>query len=287
MKLGVVGVGVVGGAVASGFKELGHDVYLHDIKYENTSIEDMLTTEVCFICVPTPPLEDGKCDTTIVSTVMTELQELKYEGIVAIKSTVSPGTTEKMQNKFASLEVCFVPEFLRERCAISDFTDKHDVCIIGTDKAEVYETIKESHGNYPNKFIKLTPTEAEITKYFNNVYNATLIIFANSFYEVCESLGVSYKNVKNAITQRDHIGKNYLECNNNLRGFGGVCLPKDTAAMAKLSTELGLNIEFFEMLLKENKKYKTTINENSWNLVRARLLFLYYGEWTSGGSRRI
>tara|TARA_R100001594_G_scaffold147606_2_gene200938 strand:- start:2882 stop:3682 length:801 start_codon:yes stop_codon:yes gene_type:complete len=259
MKLGVVGVGVVGGAIAEGFKDLGHDVYLHDIKYNNTSIENVLPTKICFICVPTPPLKDGECDTSIVLSVIEDLQKLKYQGIIAIKSTVSPGTTEKMQKKFAQLEICFVPEFLRERCAISDFTENHDICVVGTNKDWVYSAVKESHGDYPNKFIKLTPTEAEITKYFNNVYNATLIIFANSFYEVCKSLGVDYKNVKDAVTQRNHISKNYLECNNNLRGFGGVCLPKDTLAMAKLSKKLGINIEFFEMLLRENKKYKTTV----------------------------
>ena len=38
-----------------------------------------------------------------------------------------------------------------------------------------------------------------------------------------------------------------------------MCLPKDTAAMSSLAKENNLNIEFFESLLLENKKYKTTV----------------------------
>ena len=68
-----------------------------------------------------------------------------------------------------------------------------------------------------------------------------------------------YKKVKSAIINRDHINDVYLDCNKNLRGFGGMCLPKDTAAMSSLAKENNLNIEFFESLLLENKKYKTTV----------------------------
>ena len=260
MKIGIIGIGVVGSAVASGLRDLGHSMFLHDIKYKS-SIKDVLKTDVCFICVPTPSIKEGECDTSIVFEVIKNLNDLKYSGIVAIKSTVEPGTTKKMQGLFPDLEICFVPEFLRERCAISDFTDNHDICIIGTDKEHVYEKVKQSHGDYPKEFVKLSSTEAEITKYFNNIYNATLITFANSFYEICKSLDINYKNIKKAISKRDHIDGRYLDCNENLRGFGGVCLPKDTLAIAQLVKKLNLDIDFFDILLKENLKYKTTVLE--------------------------
>ena len=101
--------------------------------------------------------------------------------------------------------------------------------------------------------------EAELCKYFNNVYNATLITFANSFYEICKGLGVDYTTVKNAISKREKIADVYLECNENMRGFGGVCLPKDTAALDSLAKELNLDVDFFRMIISENKKYKTTV----------------------------
>jgi len=105
----------------------------------------------------------------------------------------------------------------------------------------------------------VTRTEAELVKYYNNIYNATLIILANSFYEVCEELGASYTDVKNSLVLRDHINDSYLQCNDNFRGFGGVCLPKDTLAIARLVKKLGLDIDFFETILKENSKYKITV----------------------------
>ena len=87
MNIGIVGVGVVGGACKFGFELLGHNVLVHDIALE-TKIEDVLESEIVFICVPTPMGEDGSCDTTIVEDVVKTLSELNYKGIVAIKSTV-------------------------------------------------------------------------------------------------------------------------------------------------------------------------------------------------------
>jgi len=86
-----------------------------------------------------------------------------------------------------------------------------------------------------------------------------LIIFANSFYEACKGVDVNYTNVKNAIIKRKHIHGNYLECNDNFRGFGGMCLPKDVAAMAKMVQDTDVN--FFQNLLDENSNYKVTVFE--------------------------
>ena len=72
MNIGIIGDGVVGSAINFGFQRLGHDVFVHDIRYE-TSIKDVLNTEVCYICVPTPSKEDGSCNTSIVESVIDEL----------------------------------------------------------------------------------------------------------------------------------------------------------------------------------------------------------------------
>lgn len=260
MKLGIIGLGVVGSAIRQGLEELGHSIKEHDIKYK-TSVKNIMNSEVCFICVPTPSKQNGECDTSIVESVVKDLNNFQYPGIVAIKSTVVPGTTEKLKKEYPDLEICFVPEFLRERCAVADFTDNHDLCVIGTEDADVFRKIKKCHGHYPVKYIQLNPTEAEMCKYFNNIYNATLITFANSFYEICEVLGIDYSRVKAATTERTHICNKYLDCNKNLRGFGGVCLPKDTKAIAALVKSINLDVDFFETLLSENSKYKKTIYE--------------------------
>ena len=260
MKIGIVGLGVVGSAIKYGFEKLGHSVKVHDIKL-NTSVSDVLDTDICYICVPTPSRKDGGCDISIVTQVIGELENCLYEGIVAIKSTVSPGTTEKLQLKYQKLRICFVPEFLRERCAQTDFTENHAVCIIGGFTEGAFEMVEKSHGKYPNKFVRMYPTEAELCKYYNNIFNATLVTFANSFFTVCDALDVDYKIIKNAMVNIDHIPDKYLDCNSNFRGFGGICLPKDTAALAALCKDKNLNIDFFQMLLDENAKYETTVYE--------------------------
>ena len=72
-------------------------------------------------------------------------------------------------------------------------------------------------------------------------------------------MDINYSNVKETIIDRDHINDVYLDCNENLRGFGGMCLPKDTSAIAMLAKQLNLDIEFFNTILLENEKYKTTV----------------------------
>jgi UDPglucose 6-dehydrogenase len=258
MKIGVLGLGVVGNAVYTGFLELGHKMSFYDPAKES-KFEDVLDSDICFICVPTPPDENGFCDTTIVEESIVNLESNSYSGIVVVKSTVSPGTTQKLADKYPQLKIAFVPEFLRERCAVIDFIENHDLCVIGTDSEECYEKIKEAHGSYPSQFRKLSRTEAELVKYYNNIYNATLITLANSFYEVCKELDASYTDIKNSLVLRDHINDSYLQCNDNFRGFGGVCLPKDTLAISKLVEEKNLDIDFFKMILEENSKYKVTV----------------------------
>lgn len=258
MKIGVLGLGVVGNAVYTGFLELGHAMSFYD-PAKDSKFEDVLDSDICFICVPTPPNQDGFCDTSIVRESVENLNSNNYTGIVVIKSTVAPGTTESLAKNYPNLRVAFVPEFLRERCAVIDFIENHDLCVIGTDSNECFEEIKKAHGSYPSEFRMLSRTEAELVKYYNNIYNATLITLANSFYEVCKELGASYTDIKNSLVLRDHINDSYLQCNDNFRGFGGVCLPKDTLAIAKLVEDRELDVDFFKMILEENKKYKVTV----------------------------
>lgn len=261
MKIGIVGLGIVGSAVKLGFENLGHTVIAHDAKLD-TSLEDVVGCDVVYLCVPTPSSDDGRCDTSIIESVVADLiDQYNYDGVIAVKSTVEPGTTERLQTEYGNPKLCHVPEFLRERVAVADFIENHDVCIIGTQSDEVFEIVKRSHGQYPRQFVKLTPTEAEIAKYFNNVYNAMLVIFANGFYEICQRYGADYSQIKSAMVQRDHITNKYLDCNDNLRGFGGVCLPKDTRAIDAIVREHNLPMRLFSAIVEDNKEYKTTVFE--------------------------
>jgi len=258
MNIGIIGLGVVGGACKGGFEKLGHVIYVHDIKH-GTSISIIIDTDLVFLCVPTPSSQDGSCDTSIVENVVDTLNDAKYRGIICIKSTVSPGTTQRLMGLYPSLSFAMTPEFLRERYALADFTENHDLCVIGTKNDHHFQLIKKAHGNFPKVIVQMTPTEAELVKYFNNTYNATLITFANSFYEVCKHYNIDYTHIKNVMVNRDHIVDMYLECNDNFRGFAGVCLPKDTKEIATSARQVGVG--FFDDLLKENAKYKRTVQD--------------------------
>lgn len=258
MNIGIAGVGVIGSACKYGFEKLGHKISIHDPKF-NTHVEEILNSEVIYICVPTPSKEDGSCDTSIVRSVVDELMRKNYQGIVAIKSTVEPGTTESLIQEYYNDKICFVPEFLRERCAFVDFTENHEVLAVGTKNDEVYDKVIESHGKYPKQYAKLAPTEAELLKYYSNVFNALRIIFANEMYEICKALGADYTKVKDTFVLRGTAKDIYMDVNESFRGYGGVCLPKDTKAIDALVKKLGLNLNLFETIDKENAKFITTV----------------------------
>jgi len=259
MKIGIIGLGIIGSACKFGFEKLGYKVLGHDIIL-NTKISDLLGCEIIYVCVPTPSNEDGSCNTDIVEKVIHELKQLEYKGIIAIKSTVKPTTTQKLINE-TGMKICFVPEFLRERCAITDFTENHDLLAVGTDSDEIFNLIKKCHGNYPKSVVQLKPTEAELLKYYSNVYNALKITFANEIYEICQKLDVNYSNIKNAFIRRGTTKDIYLDVNDNFRGYAGMCLPKDTKALDSLVKELGLDLKLFETIDKENDKFIKTVLE--------------------------
>lgn len=258
MKIGIVGLGAVGSANRAGFEFLGHDVVGHDIKL-NTKIDVVSNTEIVFLCVPTPQAPDGSCDTSIIESVIKELDTIDYKGIIAIRSTVVPGFTQRMIDTFKNLTICFVPEFLRERCAADDFINNHKLLAIGTHDIWVYRKLVKAHGNLPEHTEHLTPNEAEVLKYYNNVYAALRVTFANVMYEICNKLDCDYTTIKNAYIKTGKAVDMYLDVNPDLRGYGGMCLPKDTQALAALMNELDLDYNLIQSIHTDNSKFKKTV----------------------------
>lgn len=258
MKLGIIGLGVVGGANSAGFTLLGHEVLQHDTMWNDSTIHDVIDAEVVFLCLPSPQSDDGSCDTSIIESVIQDLDNENYNGIVCIRSTVEPGFTERMMDKFPTTTICCSPEFLRERAAADDFINHHELLAVGTDDPYVFEKIVEAHGNLPNNVKQLSPTEAELLKYFNNSYAALRIVFANVFYELCEGLECDYSKVKDAYVKTGKTANMYLDVNKRLRGYGGMCLPKDVAALAHSLKENGFNFDLIESIKQDNEKFKTT-----------------------------
>ncbi|NDB82755.1 MAG: UDP-glucose/GDP-mannose dehydrogenase family protein [Alphaproteobacteria bacterium] len=254
MKIGIIGKGTVGKAVYEGLNHLGHEMCFFDPAYEGSKLEDVLGADCVFISVPTNQAPNGDCDTSIVEKVIEELNLASYKGLIGIKSTIVPGTCERLSKHFPNLRICSVPEFLRAKTALADFMYNHDLLVIGSNRDEDFTLVKKIHGHLPKNVACVKPTEAEVIKYFNNVNHSVQIIFANIAYEVCKKLGVHYDAVYHAISQRECFNPAYLMCNENLRGFGGHCLPKDTSAWCNLVKDLGLPYEMIGAIIRDNEK---------------------------------
>jgi UDPglucose 6-dehydrogenase len=255
MNVGVVGLGMVGNAIKDGFEYLKHKVLEHDIKL-NTQLSDIIDTDIVFICVSTPPQEDGSCDVSIVETIITDLSKLKYNGVICIKSTVEPGTTRRLINTHPTLTITHVPEFLREAHAYFDFTSGHNVLVVGTDSQEAYDVIVKTHGEFPKNSVMMKPQEAELVKYYSNVYKATRITFANSFARVCNHLDVDYTKVKDTFLLHGVTESEYLNVTDSFGAFGGSCLPKDVTAFNNLIQKHNIDVNLFTTIIGENEKYK-------------------------------
>lgn len=256
MKIGLLGRGTVGKAVYEGLEYLGHEMSFFDPAYEGSKLEDVLGTDCVFICVPTDQAPNGDCDTSIVDRVVKQLADHNYTGLVSIKSTVVPGTTKRLQETYPNLRLSMVPEFLRAKSALADFVYNHDLLVVGCNTKEDADLIIEIHGSFPENIARVTPTEAEVIKYFNNVHHAMSVTFANITYEVCNKLDANYMNVYKAITKRECINPAYLMANPNMRGYGGHCLPKDTSAWNNLIKKLGLDFSLIQSVINDNEKFK-------------------------------
>ena len=106
------------------------------------------------------------------------------------------------------------------------------------------------------------PTEAELIKYFNNTYASVKVVFANIFYEISKKLNCDYSVIKNTFLKTGKAVDLYLNVDEHLRGYDGMCLPKDTNALNKLINDLGLDFSTFKSIISDNDKLKKTVFEN-------------------------
>jgi nucleotide sugar dehydrogenase len=259
MKIGIIGLGVVGKAVKYGLeKKQGHTIFTYTRSDKKTALTHLFkNSEIIFVCVSTPQGKDGSCDISNVVDVCGKLESLAKKGRkkkdIVIKSTLDPRFVKTLPKKYPHLRIAINPEFLKENAAIHDFCNQ-DVCVIGTTYQDLYDKIVKLHGNLAKEYIKTTPTAASLIKYFNNTFHATRIIFANLFYDLATKLGEDYSEVKSIAVKRYNMIDAYLDCNPNLRGFGGMCLPKDTSAIQALCRDLNLEYNLFAAILKDNKR---------------------------------
>ena len=252
-QIGIVGQGFVGQALKEGFKK-HYDVDTFDLdetKRDVDYIEDIIDrNDIIFVCVPTPMKKDGSCDTSVVEGVVKELDNLALvrqcsNRIVVIKSTIPPGTTERLNNECKHIQVVFNPEFLTETNYIEDFRNQNRIIIGGKRPAttKVKQMYSKIFDNIP--IIKTGSTHAEMVKYFTNTFLATKVSFANEMKMLCDKLDIDYDKVVEYSTYDERLGKSHwaVPGPDGKLGFGGSCFPKDINALIKVADKLGLCTE--------------------------------------------
>lgn len=209
--------------------------------------EAVVNSEIIFLCLPTPPQEDGSADLQYVLKVADDIgdilnrhkpQEFK---VIVDKSTVPIGTSERVTAVIAAkydgeFTVASNPEFLREGFAVEDSL-RPDRVVIGTSDARATEALTNLYEPFVlsgNPIIIMDERSAEITKYAANSHLAMRISFMNDLANLCEILGANIDNVRRGIGSDSRIGKKFLFAGT---GYGGSCFPKDVKALLKTSTD--------------------------------------------------
>ena len=246
MTIGIIGQGYVGTAIKLGFEE-HYNVLTYD-KFElgkstHSKISDIVElSDVIFVCVPTPMRQDGSCYTGIVEEVIREINENANGQIVVIKSTVPPGTTDRINQEYTHSTVIFNPEFLTEANFIQDFKNQSRIILGGDRKGtnivrQIYSRI------FPNAtIVKTGAKHAEMVKYFTNCFLATKVSFANEMYNICNQLDLDYDKIVEYATYDERLGKSHwaVPGPDGDFGYGGHCLPKDLSAIVSEFDTYGL-----------------------------------------------
>tara|TARA_R110000824_G_scaffold114198_1_gene264569 strand:+ start:410 stop:1255 length:846 start_codon:yes stop_codon:yes gene_type:complete len=248
MEIGIIGQGFVGTAVREGLKQF-YKTNTFDLNVQCTckTLHELVnTSDIIFVCVPTPMRNDGSCDTSIVEAVVKDINQTVNAGqdgkIVVIKSTVPPGTTERLNSQNEYIQVVFNPEFLTEANFIDDFKNQDRIIIGGQRPASTkvrqlfYKAFPKAH------IIKTSSTIAEMVKYMTNTFLSTKVSFANEIKQICDKINVDYDKVVEYATYDERLGKSHWSVPgpDGKKGFGGSCFPKDINALLDVCRDLGV-----------------------------------------------
>jgi|TARA_Y100000310_G_scaffold66209_1_gene61592 UDPglucose 6-dehydrogenase len=245
-SIGIVGYGFVGQAIAFGFSPVV-DVRVYDkdpLLSMNTLEETINNSDIVFVCVPTPMKPDSSIDLSIVESVFQNIAEVNKnkENVIVLKSTVIPGTTESLSNKYSSLNIVFNPEFLTERKAKFDFLNQSRV-ILGGDEASTKKVASLYNKRFKTLQIIFSDSKtAELVKYFNNVFFAVKVSFANEMKKVCEAVGADWDTALAGFVADSRVADSHLHVPgpDGKLGFGGTCFPKDLCAFITFAEKLGV-----------------------------------------------
>ena len=310
MRLSVVGCGYVGLVTGACLAKAGHEVICTDIdeeriaqlqaggvpiyehyldkilesarsagkiSYTSNAGEAIRSGDAIFICVGTPPKENGDADLSAIDHVARQIAtEARTPKLVIEKSTVPARTglelrralTAYSRNSGLAFRVVSNPEFLREGTAVSDFLHPDRIVVGVEDEAsardmrEIYRPILERSfqcpvhngvcppGDAVNLLIT-TINSAELIKHASNSFLALKISYANVIADLCEKIGADVEEVTHAMGLDARIGEQFLRAG---LGFGGFCFPKDLQAFVHLAGTVGVDFDILKAAERVNKQ---------------------------------
>jgi UDPglucose 6-dehydrogenase len=299
MDVTVIGCGYVGLVTGTCLASIGHTVRgvekdraklktlqdghcpifepgLHELMQENYASGQLQFTndvksavkdaEVVFLCVGTPPKDDGTVDMSYLEgagkEVCDALAELRNEYMVTIvvKSTVPAGTNRKLYNFLKEQTKAFVqvvsnPEFLKEGTAVQDCLNP-DRIVIGGESPEAFRMMRRLYDPLVKReenFMTMSWESGELTKYAANSMLAARISFMNEMTILCEHYNADIEDIRKGIGSDNRIGPAFLRAG---CGYGGSCFPKDVAAMEHISKAAGYDSLFVHAIQTVNKNQK-------------------------------
>jgi len=235
--------------------------------FASTKVPDgVKDAEMVWICVGTPSEPDGGINLKYVMAVVEQigraLTETPNRPLIVLRSTVLPGTTAKLVipalekasglKVGSDIQVVFHPEFLREATAVYDF-DNPPKIVAGEQTPGAAAPLWRIYEKYEFPKFTLKLTEAEMVKYYDNLFHALKITFANEMGAVAHKAGVDARRVADVFLAdtKLNISPYYLRPG---FAFGGSCLPKDLRAMLRYATVNSVDIPMLTGVLESNQR---------------------------------
>jgi UDPglucose 6-dehydrogenase len=289
--IGVLGAGWVGLVTAACFAELGHDVVLRDVeamrvaeleagrvpihepglgellernrarlRFTTSSAEVFERAGLAFVCVGTPPTYSGDADLSAVWNVVDELPDSRDGLLLVMKSTVPPGTGERVRGWLDTRGLAHIgyvsnPEFLAEGTAIANFM-RPDRIVVGSFRSDEGDGVARLYEALGAPIVRADVTSAEMIKSASNAFLATKISFINEIANVCEEVGADVTVVAGGMGLDRRIGPHFLRAG---IGYGGSCFPKDVTALKQLAGNSGYHFQLLTSVIEVNELQKRRV----------------------------
>lgn len=287
-KIAIIGHGYVGKAMHRFFNE-HYECRVYDLKYEQVKFatdvfsepyllgsneevstdcvnmeksrpwnrDELNECDVAVLCLPTQPTADGSCDTSLIEAAIEWIEC----PLLLIKSTVAPGTTERLKAKTGK-RIVFSPEYCGESKYWTEYKFHTDVketpwFTFGGDPKDTEEMV--------NLFIRVVgptktyhqtdATTAELAKYVENTFYAMKVTFCYEIAAICEKMGVDYNKMREAWLLDPRLNKMHTAVfHDSIRPFGGKCYPKDVSALVEAAAKLGYEPALLREILASNDR---------------------------------